>query len=332
AAWTATTPNASRRSPAGPAVMASGELPEHALDRTRAGPRGPALDPAPSTGWIRRSPGSRSRGWASATSTSRRRRRHRRHRRRGRGGNGPGPAWWPTARWRSSSRCCRPSGRRPARRRRGRRRSGCRPPPRPTSFCRSSGPFLPLPCTGRASGSRRSRPPSPGSLGIPADRAGRTLGFHRPLERTRFLAMRPGRSDQPGPGQVTFAPGCRPRRRRTVGGAPVGGDPSAGAEEDPMAFAAILWVGCAGVIITAALRCRHHPEAARLGRLAVGGLYLVAGAVVNALFLARGEDYARFADGSYLPFVRHTWRSLVVPHHEVWIGLLIVFEAIVGGL
>jgi len=99
-----------------------------------------------------------------------------------------------------------------------------------------------------------------------------------------------------------------------------------------MAFAAILWVGCAGVIITAALRCRHHPEAARLGRLAVGGLYLVAGAVVNALFLARGEDYARFADGSYLPFVRHTWRSLVVPHHEVWIGLLIVFEAIVGGL
>ena len=97
-----------------------------------------------------------------------------------------------------------------------------------------------------------------------------------------------------------------------------------------MVVAAVLWIGCAGMVITAALRCRRHPEAIRLGRMAVAVLYLVAGAAVNGLFLARGDDYAKFADGSYSSFVRHTWRSVVVPHHEVWIGLLIIFEVAVG--
>jgi hypothetical protein len=51
---------------------------------------------------------------------------------------------------------------------------------------------------------------------------------------------------------------------------------------------------------------------------------------VNTVFLATGEDYADFADRSYIPFVRHTWRTLVVPNHWLFISLLIAFEAAVG--
>jgi len=53
---------------------------------------------------------------------------------------------------------------------------------------------------------------------------------------------------------------------------------------------------------------------------------------VNTLLLALGEDYARFAEGSYFPFVRHTWHTLVVPNIELWIAPLIAFEAAVGTL
>jgi len=94
----------------------------------------------------------------------------------------------------------------------------------------------------------------------------------------------------------------------------------------------LIWVACAVVIIRAALRSRRHPDALRTGRVAVGVLYIAAGAAVNAFFLLRGDDYAKFADGSYIAFVRDTWRDLVVPHHETWIGLLIVFELAVGVL
>ena len=94
----------------------------------------------------------------------------------------------------------------------------------------------------------------------------------------------------------------------------------------------IVWVTCAVAIITAALRCRHHPAALGFGRHAVAVLYLGAGATVNAFFVLRGDDYADFANGAYVPFVRDTWRSVVVPHHDVWISLLIVFELAVGVL
>ena len=97
-----------------------------------------------------------------------------------------------------------------------------------------------------------------------------------------------------------------------------------------MQYAATLWALSAVVIIRAAWRSRRHHEALRTGRRAFAFLFLVGGATMNAVFLATGESYATFADGAYIPFVRHTWSSLVVPHHEAWIGLLIVFEAVVG--
>ena len=95
---------------------------------------------------------------------------------------------------------------------------------------------------------------------------------------------------------------------------------------------AFLWVACAVAVIAAAVRSRRDPGALRFGRRSVAVLYLGAGAAVNAFFLMRGDDYAKFADGSYLPFVRDTWRDVVVPHHEIWIGLLIAFEGALGVL
>lgn len=94
----------------------------------------------------------------------------------------------------------------------------------------------------------------------------------------------------------------------------------------------LVWVGCAVAVGAAAIRSRRHPRALRAGRIAVGVLYLGAGAAVNAWFLLRGDDYAEFANGAAVAFVRDTWRDLVVPHHTVWISLLIVFEVGVGAL
>lgn len=73
---------------------------------------------------------------------------------------------------------------------------------------------------------------------------------------------------------------------------------------------AILWVACAAAVITAAVRSRRDPGALRFGRRSVAILYLGAGAAVNAFFLARGDDYATFADGAYVAF---TIREVTAP-------------------
>ena len=68
-------------------------------------------------------------------------------------------------------------------------------------------------------------------------------------------------------------------------------------------------------------------------RAALSVLFIAFGAVVNAIYLAIGNDYyADFADASPFPFVRDTWHSLVLPNQGFFIGLLIVFEATVGVL
>lgn len=93
----------------------------------------------------------------------------------------------------------------------------------------------------------------------------------------------------------------------------------------------VIWIACAAWIIVSAVRVqRGHPSALRQGRIAVGVLYLGAGAAVNTVFLARGDDYREFADGAYVDFVTDTWRSLVVPDHHLFIGALVVFELLVG--
>jgi len=94
----------------------------------------------------------------------------------------------------------------------------------------------------------------------------------------------------------------------------------------------VLWVGCAVVVVVAAVRSWSggHPGALRMGRLGVGVLYLIAGAFVNATFIVRGDDYDGFASGAYVDAVRETWQSLVAPNHHVFIWLLVVFEVAVG--
>lgn len=95
----------------------------------------------------------------------------------------------------------------------------------------------------------------------------------------------------------------------------------------------VLWLGCGAAVVVAAVRARRHAEAVRQGRLAVATLFVLAGAAVNLFLVAHDRaGYAKFAEGSYLPFVRHTWDSLVVPHTTAWIALLIVFEFAVGVL
>jgi hypothetical protein len=93
-----------------------------------------------------------------------------------------------------------------------------------------------------------------------------------------------------------------------------------------------VWASLGVVILVAGVLAGRHPRALQVGCWAVAALFLAAGALVNAVFLARGDDYAGFADGSASAFVRDTWASLVVPHHHLFIGLLVVFEAAVGVL
>jgi len=94
----------------------------------------------------------------------------------------------------------------------------------------------------------------------------------------------------------------------------------------------VVWAGLGIVIVACSLRAARSRRAYLIGVRAVSVLWVVAGAAVNAWFLARGADYSGFADGASTPFVREAWESLVVPHHGLFIGLLIGFEAVAGVL
>ena len=92
----------------------------------------------------------------------------------------------------------------------------------------------------------------------------------------------------------------------------------------------VAWLVLGMIIVVAAARAGHSARARRVGRMAFAGLYIGAGALVNAYYLLSGSDFADFADTAHFAFVHDTWRSLVVPHHTVFIGLLVAFELTVG--
>jgi hypothetical protein len=94
----------------------------------------------------------------------------------------------------------------------------------------------------------------------------------------------------------------------------------------------IVWGTLGVATVVAAIRSRKSRGAMRAGRVVLAMLFVGAGALVNLVFLVTGEDYADFAEASYIPFVRDTWRSLVVPNVEIFIPILIAFEAAVGVL
>lgn len=94
----------------------------------------------------------------------------------------------------------------------------------------------------------------------------------------------------------------------------------------------VVWVTLGAVIFVCSFVARRDRRAHLAGLAAVSALWVLAGAGANAYFLARGDDYSGFADGASSTFVRDTWESLVVPHHSLFIGLLIAFEALAGAL
>ena|SRR5215218_11203039 len=95
----------------------------------------------------------------------------------------------------------------------------------------------------------------------------------------------------------------------------------------------IMWLVLGGVAFVAALRAAHSRRAMYVGRWALGVLFIVFGAAVNAIYLGVGTGYYEdFAIQSPFAFVSDTWSSLVLPNQGFFISLLIVAEATAGVL
>lgn len=95
----------------------------------------------------------------------------------------------------------------------------------------------------------------------------------------------------------------------------------------------VMWLVLGGTALVAALRAGRNARALLVGRWALGILFIVFGALVNAFWLAADNGYYdEFAEPSPFPFVQDTWVSLVVPHLGLFIGLLIISELLAGAL
>lgn len=94
----------------------------------------------------------------------------------------------------------------------------------------------------------------------------------------------------------------------------------------------ILWVACGLATIVAAAMAYRSSRARYLGRVAVGVLFVIGGALLHIVNLATGGDYADFADPAHFNWVTDAWRAVVEPNQFLYISLLVVFEATVGVL
>lgn len=94
-----------------------------------------------------------------------------------------------------------------------------------------------------------------------------------------------------------------------------------------------MWLVLGGIAFVAALRAGRSTRARYLGRWAIGVLFVVFGATVNAVYLATDAQYYEdFAKPSPFAFVRDTWESLVLPNQGFFISVLILAEAVAGVL
>ena len=93
----------------------------------------------------------------------------------------------------------------------------------------------------------------------------------------------------------------------------------------------IFWVACVATAIVASVLATWSRRARYIGRVAVGVLMLLGGAAFNAVNLALRGDYAGFADQAHFGLVTTAWRAVVAPNQLLFIGLLVAFEAVVGG-
>lgn len=94
----------------------------------------------------------------------------------------------------------------------------------------------------------------------------------------------------------------------------------------------IFWSACVLAAVVAAVPAGRHRWARQVGRIAVGLLMLVGGALFNAVNLATGGDYGGFADDAHFDWVTSAWHAVVAPNQPLFIGLLVIYEATVGVL
>ena len=93
----------------------------------------------------------------------------------------------------------------------------------------------------------------------------------------------------------------------------------------------VMWLVLGTTVLVASLRADRSERARMVARVALGVLFLVFGAMVNAVYLITAWDsFAAFAEMSQFGFVRDTWAALVAPYTGVFIGLLIAGEATAG--
>jgi hypothetical protein len=96
----------------------------------------------------------------------------------------------------------------------------------------------------------------------------------------------------------------------------------------------VLWVATGLGIVVAAVQVLRGSagRALLLGRVSLGLLFIVGGALVHVVNLLTDVSYRGFADPAHFWWVSETWRSVVAPHQVLFISLLIAFEFLVGAL
>ena len=94
----------------------------------------------------------------------------------------------------------------------------------------------------------------------------------------------------------------------------------------------VAWCVLGITVVVSAAMVNRNQRALGWGVAALALLFVPAGALVNAAYLLAGRDYSGFAEASWSPVVADTWEALVVPHHHLFIGALVVFELVVGVL
>jgi hypothetical protein len=93
----------------------------------------------------------------------------------------------------------------------------------------------------------------------------------------------------------------------------------------------VMWLVLGATVIVASLFADRSSRARLVARVALGVLFLVFGAMVNVVYLITAWDsFAEFGEMSQFAFVRDTWASLVAPNTGLFIGALIIGEAIAG--
>ena len=93
----------------------------------------------------------------------------------------------------------------------------------------------------------------------------------------------------------------------------------------------VMWLVLGATVMVASLRADRSQRARLVARIALGVLFLVFGALVNAIYLVTDWDsFGAFGEMSQFAFVRDTWASLVATNTGLFIGLLIAGEATAG--